>query len=194
MIGIPILFQVFTVLMMFLGFEGNSDPEPENVLSVLQVFPIMMILFTGMFFGWFWSLAIGLQKYIPKDVKMKVTKFKVFFFIPLIYILFLMVYMSGALFGMRSNIEAVGPWIIAIILPMHLLSMFCIFYTMYFVAKTLKTAELQRKTGFGDFAGEFFLIWFYFIGIWIIQPRVNALYSKKNSDVFPAETASEKIN
>ena len=23
--------------------------------------------------------------------------------------------------------------------------------------------------------GEFFLLWFYFIGIWIVQPKVNRL-------------------
>jgi len=59
--------------------------------------------------------------------------------------------------------------------------MFRIFYSMYFVAKTIKTAELQRKVGFGDFVGEFFLLWFYFIGVWIVQPKVNKLYGKENT-------------
>jgi hypothetical protein len=30
---------------------------------------------------------------------------------------------------------------------------------------------------------EFFLIWFFPIGVWIIQPRINRLYAvKKNAD------------
>jgi hypothetical protein len=37
----------------------------------------------------------------------------------------------------------------------------------------VKTIELQREVTFSDFAGEFFLIWFYPVGIWIIQPKVN---------------------
>jgi hypothetical protein len=53
--------------------------------------------------------------------------------------------------------------------------MFCIFYTLYFVAKTFKTVELQREVKFSDFAGEFFMIWFYPIGIWIIQPKINKM-------------------
>ncbi len=71
----------------------------------------------------------------------------------------------------------------AIIVPMHLFSMFCIFYSLYFVAKTFKTVELQRETAFSDFAGEFFLIWFYPIGIWIIQPKINKIVETSNDDL-----------
>jgi len=74
--------------------------------------------------------------------------------------------------GSEPNSGLLGG-IFAIIIPLHLFSMFCIFYTLYFVAKTFKTVELQREVKFSDFAGEFFLIWFYPIGIWIIQPKIN---------------------
>ena len=46
---------------------------------------------------------------------------------------------------------------------------------MYFVAKTLKTVELQKEVLFSDFAGEFFIVWFFPIGIWIIQPKINKI-------------------
>jgi putative effector of murein hydrolase LrgA (UPF0299 family) len=63
----------------------------------------------------------------------------------------------------------------AFIIPIHLFAMFCIFYSLYFVAKTIKTVELQRAVTFSDFVLEFFLIWFYPIGIWIIQPQINKM-------------------
>ena len=181
MLGIPLLFQFYFMFNMFSEFETESNPNPENFKDIFQVFPIIMILFTGVFFGWFWSIAIGLQKNIPEEIKMKVKKFKIFFFIPLIYIIFFMIYMGGIFSGMGTNVFPNEGRFVAIILPLHLFSMFCIFYSMYFVAKTIKTAELQRKVGFGDFAGEFFLLWFYIIGIWIIQPKVNKLYGKENT-------------
>jgi hypothetical protein len=34
----------------------------------------------------------------------------------------------------------------------------------------------QKPVTFSDFAGEFFLIWFFPVGIWIIQPRINKLF------------------
>ena len=86
-----------------------------------------------------------------------------------------MIYMGSLFSGLVTNGVSNSGWIVAIIIPLHLFSMFCIFYL---IAKTIKTAELQRKVGFGDFAGEFFLLWFYFIGIWINQPKVNKLYGK----------------
>ena len=61
------------------------------------------------------------------------------------------------------------------IIPLHLFAMFCLFYCLYFVSKTFKTAETQRKVAFGDFAGEFFMLWFFPIGIWIIQPKINKM-------------------
>lgn len=181
MLGIPLLFQFYTMFNMFSDLDSESNPNPENIMNTFQMFPIIMILFSLVFFGWFWSIAIGLQKNIPMEVRMKVKKFKIFFFIPLIYIIFLMTYMGGIFSGMGTNGFPNGGGFVAIILPLHLFSMFCIFYSMYFIAKTIKTAELQRKVGFGDFAGEFFLLWFYFIGIWIIQPKVNKLYGKENT-------------
>ena len=44
---------------------------------------------------------------------------------------------------------------------------------LYKAAKTIKTVELQKKVTFSDFAGEFFLLWFSPIGIWILQPKIN---------------------
>jgi hypothetical protein len=74
----------------------------------------------------------------------------------------------------EPNIGFIGS-LFTIIVPIHLFSMFCIFYTLYFVAKTIKTVELQREVKFSDFAGEFFMIWFFPIGIWIVQPKINEM-------------------
>ena len=138
-----------------------------------------MILFISIFFGWFWSVAIGLQKKVPQTIKMKVRKFKIFFFIPMAYLIIITFYMAFAMDGIIKNGSEPNVGIIAtmfaIIVPLHLFSMFCIFYTLYFVAKTFKTVELQREVKFSDFAGEFFLIWFYPIGIWIVQPKINKM-------------------
>lgn len=181
MLGIPLLFQFYTMFITFSNLDSKSNPNPQNIINTFKIFPIIIILFSLVFFGWFWSIAIGLQKNIPEKIKMKVKIFKVLFFIPFIYIIFFMIYVDGIFSGTGTNAFPNLGRFVTIILPLHLLSMFCIFYSMYFVAKTIKTAELQKKTRFADFAGEFFLLWFYFIGIWIIQPKVNKLYKKEKT-------------
>lgn len=166
LMGLPILIQCITIGSMF----SSNDPT-----ALFYFFPIMMILFFGLFFGWFYAIGTNLHKKLPATATMNLNKFKIFLFIPLVYMLFLCLFMVG----MFSNISFGGqpnPAIFAVIVPLHLFSMFCIVYCLYFNAKALKTVEWQKPVTFSDFAGEFFLIWFFPIGIWIIQPRLNKLF------------------
>ncbi|MFK8009771.1 MAG: hypothetical protein AB8H03_25680 [Saprospiraceae bacterium] len=105
-------------------------------------------------------------------------KFKVFFFIPLIYISLI----SVLIFSMMAMILGVfaSTSSIFLILIIHLFSMFCIFYVLYFVAKTYKTVELQREVNFSDFIGEFFMLWFFPIGVWFLQPKINKMMEEED--------------
>ena len=178
--GIPLIFQTIMMGFIISNLANQTNPEPAMFLNYMKFFPVMMILFMAVFFGWFWSVAIGLQKKVPENVSMKVKKFKVFFFIPLIYmiiilLLVLSVSQSGLLDSNSApNFANIGVFF-AVIFPIHFFATFCILYSLYFVAKTFKTVELQREVTFGDFAGEFFMIWFFPIGIWIIQPKINKM-------------------
>lgn len=168
--GIPFLVQILFMPIMFFS----------NDFTLLMKFtPMILILFMLGFFGWFWAIAIGLQSKIPSDIKSNVTKFKIFFTIPIVYIIAIFESMSfgfdNIFFGDQVlNTKAIGI-IIGLVFPLHFLSMFCIFYCLYFVAKTCKTVELQKRVTFADFAGEFFLFWFFPIGVWIVQPKINKM-------------------
>ena len=168
-IGLPLILQFF----IFSSFNLEENQGQINTSLFMIIFPIIMIITTAVFFGWFWSIATGLREYLLPEIIMKYKKFKIFFFIPLIYIIIISIFVGITMSGIKPN-----PLIFLIIVPMHLLSMFGIFYSLYFVAKTIKTVELKRDTKFDDFIGEFFLIWFFPIGIWIIQPRINKLTNK----------------
>lgn len=177
--GIPIIFQFIMMGTMHSKIGTEINPDPILRFNYMNLSLIMTIIFMGVFFGWFWAVAVGLQKKVPENVKMKVKRFKILFFIPIVYMLFIAVFMGTIMNGLMENgSEPSGGLIgsiMGIVLPIHLLSMFCIFYSLYFVAKTFKTVELQREVKFSDFVGEFFMIWFYPIGIWIIQPKINKM-------------------
>jgi hypothetical protein len=176
---LPIIFQFILMGIMMSSIITEGEPDPVPMFHFFSYFPILMIIYMVFHFGWQWSIAIGLQKKVPVEVSMKVNKFKVFFFIPLAYILVITSLISNSMRGyMMSDPEpnfALFGGLFAVIFPLHLFAMFCIFYIIYFVAKTFKTVELQRKVKFSDFAGEFFLVWFYPIGVWIIQPKINKM-------------------
>lgn len=183
--GIPVLFQFMLMGELFANIHSETAPDRSEFFNWMTYFPIIMIFTVGMLFGWFWSIAIGLQGKVPEHIQMKTKKFKILFFIPLIYIICVSLFIGGVFKGFmnRGNgssiVSDVG--IVGIILPMHLLSMFGIFYAMYFVAKTIKTVELQKEVKFEEFAGEFFMLWFYFIGIWILQPKINKIAGHENT-------------
>lgn len=177
-IVIPIVFQIISMLGLFLNLDFQN-PDPHFMLNYMQIFPLQMIFLMAVLFGWQWSMAVGLQQYIPEEIRLKTVLFKLFLFFPIGYFFLFIGFFSFSI----SNLDTAPNFLaFAFIMPLHLFAMFCMLYNMYFIAKTFKTAELQRKVSFSDFAGEFFLIWFYFIGIWIVQPKVNKIIERAETN------------
>ena len=172
LIGLPLIAE----FLMFALVLTTKDPG-----SFFILFAVVMLLFTGLFFAWFYTLGTNLFKKLPETAGMSLTRFKIFLFIPCIYILFFLVFILG-LFSTIATGAAPNPMLPLFIFPIHLFAMFCMFYCLYFNAKALKTVELQRPVTFSDYAGEFFLIWFYPVGIWFIQPRINRLFRPSSED------------
>src|SRR5262249_22613374 len=44
------------------------------------------------------------------------------------------------------------------------------------ISKSLVLAETTKPASFYDYAGPFFLLWFFPLGVWFTQPRINRLY------------------
>ena len=169
-IGLPIILEIIAIT--FIIIEGNPT-------VILKIMPIMMIFFLGGLFRWLWAVAINLQEKLTAELKLSVNRFKTFLLIPIIYFVIFFVFIDLAMIGAIENGTGPNPAIFALLIPFHLFAMFCIFYCLYFASKVFKTVELQRKVTFSDFAGEFFMIWFFIIGVWIIQPKINKMIEVK---------------
>lgn len=198
LLGIPVVMEIFMVSTMI---------TTRDFTIVMKAFPVMMAVMMAVFFGWFYALGTGLHKKLPETVPMNLGLFKAFLLIPVVYIIGFSFYMTHLMgFMMTADlipahntppgpipVRDLSPELGAffLIVPLHLCSMFCIFYCIYFIAKALKAVELQRPVVLGDYIGEFFLIWFYIVGVWIIQPKVNKLFGPQpdewsgSSQVFP---------
>jgi hypothetical protein len=165
--GLPLGIDIFTIY----------DP-----MLLFRLFPIMMIVFTLGTFGWMWAISTVLHSQLPANVNLKVWHFKIMLSIPILYIAVLLLSLSinyQIFQGNSGEGGIISLSILPIAIGVHLLSMVCIFLGLRFAAKTMKSVELGRLAKFGDYAGEFFLIWFSPIGIWVLQPRLNKLIASR---------------
>jgi len=124
-------------------------------LSIIFGFPIVF---------WLWAIGTKLTKKLPSNVKMNVGLFKIIMLYPIVYIVFALFYLI-----IKGDF----------ILPLHFAAMGAFLYSMLFAAKALKSIELQKEALVSDYLGDFFLIWFYPIGIWLLQPRIHDIVYEK---------------
>ncbi|WBA43434.1 hypothetical protein [Hymenobacter canadensis] len=174
-----LLFTITFGLPMLVALAGNVGLllKPVSLPFFLGCF----IVSTGMFalgiFSWLWALGTKLPSLLPSHVSVSSKLLKVSLLAPALYIAAIL-----AVLAWVSNQGSMNPAFAFVLLPLHLLSMAGIFYGLYFVAKTLKSVELQRPASFSEFVGEFFLLWFFPVGIWVIQPRINRLFAQPSWD------------
>lgn len=143
----------------------------EEMQRVMRPFLAFTLVFAAAFLAWLWSLGEFLATVAPLGLRLSVRRFRLSLIYPIVY----MPMFAALLLAQPDPI----PGAFAIIFPLHVLAMYCMFYNLYFVAKSLRIAELQRAVMLKNYVGFFFCLWFYPVGIWIVQPRVNAMARSK---------------
>jgi len=162
---IPMVAEMVAMVSMPMTAGSSKGPGGGDF-----VFASITILYMFCFLIWFWSLSSFLNSIVKPELKLKTTFLRFALIYPAVYLPFFLV----VFFDLR-------PELFAVVLPLHFFAMFCIFYCLRFVSKSLVLVETGKPASFYDYAGPFFLIWFYPIGIWIVQPRVNRLYAERSS-------------
>jgi hypothetical protein len=166
---IPMVAEMAAAVSMSMTVRSWKDFGRADL-----IFVGVMLFYMLCFLAWFWSLGSFLNSIVEPALKLRTALFHFSVIYPAIYMPFFL----DVFFDVR-------PTVLAVILPLHFLAMFCIFYLLRFASKTLALAETGRPVSFYDYAGPFFLMWFYPIGVWIVQPRVNRLYAERGSSLRP---------
>ena len=69
-----------------------------------------------------------------------------------------------------------SPEIFVLSLFLPIATIAAITYLLVFAARSIVIAERQSAAvSFSDYSGPFFSLWFFPIGVWFVQPRVNQL-------------------
>jgi hypothetical protein len=146
-------------------------PQVASFAAIVTMQNMLFIVVVTAAFGvcllaWCWSLGSFLSSGIKAQFRMKPGFFRFAVLYPLLYV---PVFLWWVAFSSANGAAVV-------IVPLHLLGMACMVYVLYFVSRNLVMAETGKPASFSDYIGTLILFWFFPVGVWFVQPRVNRLY------------------
>jgi bacteriorhodopsin len=141
---------IFIILMLPIPIAGAGNGVGIMIYAVVYV-------------GWLLLMGLSIRKFNPPKIR-----FSISFFI--FRLIFSAIYIIAAGFAFEDRPP---NWII----PIHLIAFIFIFTSLAANAKLIVNAETQKENSFIESLGTFLLLWFYPIGVWFVQPRLNAIYN-----------------
>lgn len=182
LLGFLLPFFIYIALMIQFVTKMSMDPNPDPtaIFGIFNYFPLLFLVPMFIQYGWFWSVGIGLKRYHPENSGLRYNLFQVLFIIQILLLIGFFLFFRLFLEAMANNIENPDPngftsmlWFF----PLQIITVVISFYMYGFCGRAIKIAELKQPVNFGDALGEFFLVWFFPIGIWFLQPRINRIVS-----------------
>jgi len=137
----------------------------------------MLLVFSSLFFGWYYTVGTELFKLVPNGDQTTLKKFKISLSILATLTIILILYYIISFFkGSASELSHEDSFLLFALF--YLTYIICVAYCTSFIAENLKTAELQRPAAFSEYIVDILLIWVFILGVFYIQPRVNKLFDK----------------
>ena len=167
---IVIPFGVQSLLMNTLV----SSTEINNEV-VFTVMPLVMLVFMAVYLMWFWTLGVELNKMVPESDRPKVSRFKFGIRFTAIYMLLFQAFIVSTTNGVSFDLA------MPVIFILHMAAMYFMFYSIFFISKNLVTYENMVSGTSKSSKGTFLLLWFFPLGVWFLQPRINKIYAAEKS-------------
>jgi hypothetical protein len=177
--GLPLISLIILIIYILSLDQNHRQSETPIILNLIYIIISLIGVATQLY--WYWAVVIGLSPYMHPNTKLRLKPFYYCFFAPiLLFGLYsirelLITSQTQQLSSTESqlNLPTVQSFIILSI--GYLTTVFCLLYTWRFTAKMLKSVEMQREAIYAEYSRDFFLLWFYPVGIWFIQPRINRI-------------------
>ncbi len=151
---------IFLVLVLPALVTSFIPLENMSKSSVMMLSAIEFLIFCG----WLYYLGMALSKALPTAMIVNIQIFRVAALLPLAFILVLTLLLDPVV---HFDLFMIG--ILASILSM--------LYCLKTIAQLISSCEKNAAVAFADYAGYFFLLWFFPVGIWFVQPRIQKILS-----------------
>lgn len=186
----PALLIPFVLIIFFVAQDFDQF-DPTN-FSILILVPLLIIGSMGFHLCYLWSIGNKLQPLVPEGVNMNPKYFNLALALPFVGLVIGLIITAGFLSSLQgdyygSSAFPAFPFMFFIFYMLFaLLAMVGGFYQIYFLGKLVKTLELQREAHFEEYIVECILFWFYIVGIWFIQPKLNQFVEQLDNPASPS--------
>lgn len=136
--------------------------------SYVWSFPLFLSY--AFFTHWLLAAALRLHSLIPPQIEMNLLAFKWIALLPLLFQVLL-----NLLFALFISDKRHGDQGTVIVLAYLLLLPFCCIWAWLFLAQSIAIVRRQREVGLDDYIGWFIMIFFFPLGVWVLQPTIQEL-------------------
>jgi hypothetical protein len=143
-----------------------NHPMQDIISRLAEFFSTLTFIIAS---AWFYAMGAELYKKLPREQRFNLGLFRFNVVVPLTYSLVTTLIPGFAFL-------AVGKW--AGIFT--LLTLVCGVVNDIFIAGALVSVETRKPAGFAESIREFFMLFFYPVGVWWIQPRMNEIFDAEN--------------
>lgn len=156
--------QVFTFLAIIYFLSTYCT---DNSLISVSVFSVLLVGYIG----WYALLGNTLNRYLPRKIAYSITWFLLDALLIILVYGVIMILFDGDL---RVDGLAAIPF---------LYLFFAIVHMFWLPAVLLVSIENKSKPLFSQYAGTMLQLFFWPVGIWFIQPRLNKIYNAIQADI-----------
>ncbi len=184
------MLRLFVYLVGTAVLIGKANYYMRKILTLptWQIFAGLLLCWLSLGLGFtvayfFWAfltyciyyLGKSLCEKLPAGHDLKMWRFSFHLFSILTGLIIVNIVLDGDYLTNHQN-NTVNTSVLYPLIPVELLIVYSIFYVDWFIAKAVATVEKQRTVRFGDYSGDFILLWFPLIGIWWVHPKVRKIF------------------
>jgi hypothetical protein len=159
-----LLIYGIPILTLFVPFRTLVNPSFKVVLAVVYIY-FMLAVFS-------WPLAIGMEffKRLPSSVSISKRNF-IFHFVCICIFIFIIAISNWIYPEWIKTYSA----IFIVLICYYFISALIV---VRFASKVFASVELGRVAKVSEYVGYIFAIWFSFMGIWIVQPKIKNIINQ----------------
>lgn len=149
-------WQIFILLSAGIAIYNFTIVGQPEITTVLRV--------TGLLISFSWQLAVGheLYNFLPAKVEMNYNLFIINWFV------FILAYCAILIYSDGEGATFTG-W--AALFMFYVV--YALVHILIFPGRLLKSVEMRKKAGFTEYIETVALMFFWPVGVWFVQPRIN---------------------